>query len=157
MRLNVDESLLDGLALVPVEEEPQRSTNDGHDDGEDAIRPTPADASRSNDPLASQAVDPYCDEPGRRSICDHESSIPQLRGIGDKDGNGEVEPGISSIVKDCGSRISFNVLTRGHHDEPEGHGADGKSETLRSSKVVDELGIRKFGQTGNEAGDDTRG
>lgn len=153
--LDVDKSSLDGLALVPVEESSQGRADDGDDNGEDTVSPSPAGTGQ--EAVAGVSVDPGGDEPRGRDVCDGEGSVSQLRGIGDENGNGEVQPRVSSVVEDGSGAVGLNIVASSKHDETNGHKTDGEQQSLGTSKVVHVLGIGKLGEARDKTGDNAGG
>lgn len=88
-----DETGLLGLSLVVEEEEEERCANGWSDDGECAEAPSPAWAVHEG--LGQWAGDPDSSNVDAGGEAEHETSVPQLRGISDEDTENVDSSGVS--------------------------------------------------------------
>lgn len=120
----------------------EREANDGVHDGPNAKAPSEADS--VEDRVCGRAVAPSYDEPGGGSVCDPPSSVTQTAGIGNENGNGEVDSAVAELVKDLSSTVGSDVVAASHHDEAEDGGSDHESETLGTAPDIEDLSVGKF-------------
>lgn len=150
-----DQALTTRFRFVEVEHCDERGADEGCEDGKDAEAPAPADAAGCDDAVDRIAVDPGRDEPRGCGIADKETSILELRRVGNEDCHGEVDAIVAGVEEGVGGAIRLDIVAARHEDKTEHVACNADTERERPAPDVHDLGIGELPDTGDNRGDDT--
>ena len=99
---------------MPHEPE-EREANDRVHDSPDTEAPSEADG--VEDGVCGGTVAPCHDEPRRGSVGDPPGSVAQTTGVGNENGDGEIDGAVAELVEDLSSTVGSDVVASSHHDK----------------------------------------
>lgn len=137
--LVLNDTLLDGLAEVDLENQVQGEGDDRQDDGEAAKTPTPV-LDVEQEGLSSLGSGKGSDHVGGRGEGKSQTSIAEVGGISSQNTDSVDHASEANRVKDLGSAEGGQVVRGSSEDEADGGKGDHEEETLSATPDVEHLG-----------------